>query len=131
LTNWFSGHWEFAYDTTTYINCEVFIPSYSGSPLTGGSIILDIFANDAISGHTASFQVCDASITTGTLQVGSLSCLTAQTFTTTSTAYSRSTLTFNLSAVLTSKSILVVKIGVSPTGTSPTANLIVLPHFAI
>jgi hypothetical protein len=26
---------------------------------------------------------------------------------------------------------LVVKIGVSPTGTSPTANLIVLPHFAI
>src|SRR5258708_16097811 len=25
LTNWFNSHWEFVTNTTTYINCEVFV----------------------------------------------------------------------------------------------------------
>jgi hypothetical protein len=127
LTNWFSGHWEFLPSTTTYINCEIYIPTAQ----TGATIVLDVFDSDSTSGHTANLQTCDALITTGALQVGSLTCALAQTFTTTATAYSRSTLTFNVQSTLVNGGILVAKIAVAPTGTAPSGNLIVLPHFVL
>jgi hypothetical protein len=127
LTNWFAGHWEFVFNTTTYINCEVFIPTAA----SGATLVLDIFTNDATAGHAALFQTCDTQITTGTLQVGSLTCASAQTYTTTSTAYQRVTLTFNVQSTLVNNGMLVVKIGTSPTGTAPAANMLVFPHFIL
>ena len=127
LTNYFNAHWELVFNTTTYFNCQVFIPTAQ----TGATLVLDIAANDGTAGHTASFQTCDGVINSGTINTGSLTCAGAQTFTTTSTAYNRVTLTFNVQSTLSNNSILVVKIGVSPTGTAPTANLIVYPHFIL
>jgi len=127
LTNYFNAHWELVFNTTTYFNCQVFIPTAQ----TGATLVLDIAANDGTAGHTASFQTCDGVINSGTINTGSLTCAVAQTFTTTSTAYNRVTLTFNVQSTLSNNSILVVKIGVSPTGTAPTANLIVYPHFIL
>lgn len=127
LTNWFSGHWEFATNTTTYVTCEVSIPS----AVAGATLVLDIFSADTNTGRTANFQTCDNIISTGTLQVGTLTCAANQTFTTTGTAYQRVTLTFNVQTSLVSGGLLVVKIGTSPTGTASTNNYIVIPHFIL
>jgi hypothetical protein len=127
FTNWFSGNWQFIPNTTTYFNCEVYIPAGQ----TGATIVLDVFDSDATAGHTANLQTCDTVLNTGSLNVGSLTCATAQTFTTTTTAYSRSTLTFSVQSTLSNGSLLVVKVGVAPTGTQPTGNIVILPHFVL
>jgi hypothetical protein len=127
LTNWFSAHWEFLFNTTTYINCQVFIPTAQ----TGATLVVDVFSADSTAGHTANIQTCDAILTTGSLNVGSLTCASAQTYTTTATAYQRVTLTFNVQSTLVNNGILVVKIGTSPTGTAPTSDIIILPHFIL
>lgn len=127
LTNYFYASWQFIPGDTDYINCTVYIPTAQ----TGATIALDIAANDSTAGHTASFQTCDGVINSGSINTGSLSCASGQTFTTTSTAYNRVTLTFNVQSTLANGSMLVVKIGVSPTGTAPTANLLVYPHFIL
>jgi hypothetical protein len=127
LTNYFFASWQFIFNTTTYINCTVFVPTVQ----TGATLVLDISANDATAGHTANFQTCDGVINSGTINIGSLTCAANQTFTTTSTAYNRVTLTFNVQSTLANNSILVVKIATSPTGTAPTANLLVQAHFIL
>lgn len=127
LTNWFPAHWEFTTNTTTYINCEIYIPTAA----TGAKLLLDIFSNDATAGHTANFQTCDVQITTGTLQVAAPSCAANQAFTTTATAYQRVTLTYNVQSTLSNGGMLVVKIATSPTGTQPTSNMYVYPHFVL
>lgn len=127
LTNWFAGSWQFVPNTTTFVTGEVYVPTAQ----TGATLVLDIYDSDAVAGHTANFQTCDNVITTGTLQVGALTCAAAQTYTTTSTAYQRVTLTFAVQSALTNGAMLVVKIGVAPTGTQPATNLIVYPHFIL
>jgi len=126
LTNGFAAQWGFQFNTTTYIMCQVYIKTAQ----VGATIVLDIWANDATTGHTATFQTCD--VTMGaTLQFGSPSCASGQTFTTTSTAYAHSQLTFNVQSSLSNNSILVVKIATTPTGTAPTAPMLFYPHFIL
>ena len=127
LTNWFNAHWEFIYATTTYINCEVYISTAQ----TGATLVVDVFSADSNAGHTANIQTCDAVITTGTVNVGALTCAAAQTFTTAATAYQRVTLTFNVQSTLSNGCILVVKIGTAPTGTAPTSDILIYPHFVL
>ena len=127
LTNWFNAHWEFIYNTTTYINCEVYVSTAQ----TGATLVVDVFSADSTAGHTANIQTCDAVITTGSLNVGALSCASAQTFTTTSSAYHRVTLTFNVQSTLSDGCILAVKIGTAPTGTAPTSDILIYPHFVL
>jgi hypothetical protein len=128
LTNSFNAHWEFAFNTTTYINCEVFILTAR----TGATLVVDVFSADSTAGHTANIQTCDAIVgPTGSLEVGPLTCATDQVFTTTATAYQRKKLTFNVQSTLVNNGILVVKIGTSPTGTSPTSDILIYPHFVL
>lgn len=128
LTNYFYAGWQFIFNTTTYINCTVYIPTAQ----SGATIVLDIATSDNTAGHTASFQTCDGVINSGTINLASsLTCASGQTFTTTSTAYNRVTLTFNVQSTLSNGSMLAVKIGVSPSGTAPTANLLMYPHFVL
>lgn len=127
LTNYFYGAWAFVFNTATYITCTVFIPSAQA----GATLVLDIAANDSTAGHTANFQTCDQVINSGTINIGAPTCAANQTFTTTATAYNRVTLTFNVQSTLANNSILVVKIATSTTGTPPTANMLVYPHFIL
>lgn len=127
LTNWFNAHWEFIFNTTTYIDCEVYVSTAA----TGATLVIDVFSADSTAGHTATIQTCDGIITTGSLNVGTLSCAGSQTFATTGTAYQRVSLTFSVQSTLVNNGILVVKIGTSPTGTAPTSDLIIYPHFIL
>lgn len=127
LTNWFYSHWEFIFNTTTYINCTIYIPTGA----TGATFVVDVASADNTAGHTANIQTCDQVINTGTLNIGALTCAANQVFTTTATAYNRVTLTFNVQSTLSNGSILVVKIGTSPTGTAPTSDLLIYPHFIL
>lgn len=127
LTNYFFGHWEFIFNTNTYINCMIYIPTSQ----VGATIVLDIEANDATAGHTANFQTCDQVINSGTINIGALTCAANQTFTTTTTAYNKVSLTFNVQSTLSNGSILVIKIATSTTGTPPTADMFVYPHFVL
>jgi hypothetical protein len=65
------------------------------------------------------------------VNVGALTCAAAQTFTTAATAYQRVTLTFNVQSTLSNGCILVVKIGTAPTGTAPTSDILIYPHFVL
>jgi hypothetical protein len=127
LSNYFYAAWQFIFNTATYMNCTVFVPAAQ----SGATIVLDIAANDATAGHTASFQTCDSVINSGTINAGSMTCAAAQTFTTTSTAYNRVSLTFNVQSTLANGSMLVLKILTSTSGTAPTANMLVYPHFVL
>lgn len=128
LTNYFYASWQFVFNTTTYFNCTVYVPTAQ----TGATLVLDIASADSTAGHTANFQTCDGVVNTGTINLGSaLTCASAQTFTTTSTAYNRVSLTFNVQSTLANGSLLAVKIGVTPAGTAPTQNLLVYPHFIL
>jgi hypothetical protein len=128
FTQLFYAAWQFIFNTTTYINCTVYVPNAQ----SGATIALDIATSDNTAGHTANFQECDEVVNSGTINPsGALSCAAAQTFTTTSTAYNRVTLTFNVQSTLSNGSILLVKIGTVPSGTAPTANMTVYPHFIL
>jgi hypothetical protein len=129
LTHWFNAHWEFARNTTTYINCEVFV----STAMTGSTLVIDVFSADSTAGHTANIQTCDAIMApTGSLQVGALTCAAQQVYTTTATAYQRTQLTFSVQSALVNNGILVVKIATSPTtGTPPTSDLLIYPHFVL
>ena len=128
LTEYFNASWQFIFSTSTYFNCMVYVPTAQ----TGATIVLDVAANDSTAGHTANLQTCDEVVNAGTINPGSaLTCAAAQTFTPTSTAYNRVTLTFNVQSTLSNGSILLVKILTTPTGTAPTQNLLVYPHFVL
>jgi hypothetical protein len=128
LTNYFYASWEFIPGSASYFNCTVYIPTAQ----TGATIALDIVSSDATAGHTATFQTCDAVVNSGTINLGSaLTCASSQTFTTTTTAYNRVTLTFNVQSTLANGSILVIKIATATSGTQPAANMLVYPHFIL
>ena len=136
LSEYFYASWTFCSSASTctgftgspYINCTIYVPTAA----TGATIVLDIAANDSTAGHTANFQTCDEVINSSTINPGSaLTCAAAQTFTTTSTAYNRVTLTFNVQSTLSNGSILVIKILTATSGTAPTANMLVYPHFVL
>lgn len=129
LTNYFNSHWEFVTNTTTYINCQVFIPT----AMTGATLVIDVFSADNVAGHTANIQTCDAIVAVGgSLDVKNPTCATAQVFTTTATAYHRVKLTFNVKSTLVANGILIVKIATSPTtGTPPASNILIYPHFVL
>ena len=127
LTNYFNASWQFVFNTTTYINCTVYIPAAQA----GATVAVDVWSSDSTAGHTASITYADGVINSGTMNTGSLTSASNQTFTTTSTANNRVTLTFSVQSTLSNGSILVVKIGTAPTGTAPTANLNIYAHFIL
>jgi hypothetical protein len=127
LTNWFNSHWEFVPTTSTYITCEVFVHTAQ----TGATIIVDVFSADSTAGHTADIQTCDAVVNTGSFDVGTLTCAPAQVFTTTAVAYHRVKLSFGVQSTLVNNGILVIKIASSLTGTAPTSNILIYPHFVL
>jgi hypothetical protein len=108
LTNWRDGHWE--YDKTiasaTHLYCKVKVPHTlpSGTPKI---ILFNLNANDGTASHTMTFKTCDIIVST-TVNVGALTCQSTQNFTTTSTAYAPSTLTFGVNATLVADSDLIV-----------------------
>jgi hypothetical protein len=127
LTNYFNAAWQFVFNTTTYFDCTVYVATAQ----TGATVVVDVWSSDSTAGHTASITYADGVINSGTMNTGSLTSAANQTFTTTSTANNRATLTFNVQSTLSNGSILVVKIGTAPSGTAPTANLNVYPHFVL
>jgi hypothetical protein len=128
LTSYLFASWQFVFNTSTYINCTVYIPTAQ----TGATIVLDIATGDGTAGHQATFQTCDAVINSGTINPTSISgCASTQTFTTTSTVDNRVTLTFPVQSTLANGSWLVVKILTTPSGTAPTSNMFIYPHFVL
>jgi hypothetical protein len=129
LTNWICGHWEFVFGQASFADFSVRIPAnVAGSP--NASIVLDVFSADNVAGHTAFFQTLDQVVTTN-LQVGALTGEPTQTYTTTSTAYARVSLTSAVASTVAAGNILVLKVTTNPTGTAPTSNMIVLPYLKI
>ena len=127
LTNYFLASWQFVFSTTTYFNCTVYIPTAQ----SGATVAVDVWSSDSTAGHTASITYADGVINSGTMNIGALTAAANQTFTTTSTANNRVTKTFNVQSTLSNGSILVIQIGTAPTGTAPTANINVYPHFVL
>ncbi len=119
------GHWEFLTGTSASYTCTVYV---SGAR-TGDVIVLTIADNDTNTAHTAQFYTCDTFVTTGTLNISSISCAAAQTYTVTSTALAQVTLTFALQSTITGAGTLMVKVGETAAGTNPTNNLLVQAHF--
>jgi len=117
------GAWQAVFNTTTYVNFTAYYPASA----TSQTIPIVVATSDTNTAHTASFQTCDAFVTTGTLNVGSLTCASAQTFTFPATAYTPVTLTFNVQSTISGAGTLLVKVIVSPTGPAPTANLLFNP----
>jgi hypothetical protein len=127
LTSFYYGSWEFLPSTTAAVYCTVFIPTGQ----SGATIRLDVASADSTSGHTVNFQTCDGMSNT-TANVPSLTCASVQSFSTSTTAYGWGSLVFNVQSSLSSNNILVVKIIASPTsGTAPTSNILVYPHFIL
>jgi hypothetical protein len=127
LTNYFLASWQFVFSTTTYFNCTVYVPTAQA----GATVVVDVWSSDSTAGHTALITYADGVINSGTMNIGSLTTAANQTFTTTSTANNRVTKTFNVQSTLSNGSILVIQIGTAPTGTAPTANINVYPHFVL
>lgn len=127
LTNYNLFSWQFVFSTTTYINCTVYIPTAQ----SGATVAIDVWSSDSTAGHTALITYADGVVNSGTMDIGALTSAANQTFTTTSTANNRVTKTFNVQSTLSNGSILVIQIGTAPTGTAPTANINVYPHFVL
>ncbi len=131
LTNWFDGHWEYVKNTSAYITCMVRVPATIAST-PNAQIVIEVAANDSTAGHTANFQTCDSRVPSGSsLNVGALSCATNQTYTTTATAYQRSTITYNVQSSVVANDILAIKIAASTTGTAPVNNMQLWPYLKI
>jgi hypothetical protein len=131
LTNWFAGHWEFVTNNASFITCMVRIP-HPLAVTPNAAIVLEIAANDGTAGHTANFQSCDIAITaTASINVAAPTCAANQAYTTTSTAYSRVTLTYLVQSTVAADNLLVVKIATSTSGTQPSNNIFVYPYLKI
>jgi hypothetical protein len=128
LTNWDAGHWEFVLNTAADLYCSIRLPDTVTT--TTAHVILEMAANDATAGHTDAIQTCDNIITTGTIDVGALTCAANQDFTTTATAYQRVTLTYVVQASVAAGNILVVKIHQTQSAVV-TANLFMWPYVQI
>ncbi|HEY6022338.1 MAG TPA: hypothetical protein VIY48_21510, partial [Candidatus Paceibacterota bacterium] len=131
LTNWFDAHWEFTKNANSYMTCMVRVPN-NVATTPNAAFVLELAADDGTAGHTANFQTCDTAITsTGSLNVGALSCAANQPYTTTTTAYQRSTLSYNVQSTIAANYILAVKIATSTTGTAPSNNMLLWPYLKI
>lgn len=124
FTNWDAGHWELKFGVTATIWCSVRIPhNVAGTP--NASVILDPGSADNTAGHTSPLNICDNITTSLNLQVGTLTCSSVQNYTTTTTAYSVTELSFAVNATVAADQILVVKIFQNNTGN--TTQDIVMP----
>lgn len=125
LTSWQCGHWEYVAGQNAYVSFSFRLPD---SVPASASIVLELFCADSTAGHTVNLQTSDAVVSTGSLNVGSLTSASAQTFTTTTTAYQRKTLTFAVQSTLVADGILIVKVATQTTGTAPTSNIMMLAY---
>lgn len=112
MTNYRFQHWEWPkganFATDLILACTVKIPH--SLPSGTAKIVLDLSANDGTASHTMTFKTCDNVITSGSIDVGSLTCQATQNFTTTTTARALDTLTFGVNATLAADNIFVVAI---------------------
>lgn len=121
LTNYFQTGWAFLFNTTTYINGSVYIPTAQ----SGATVVVDVMSADSTAGHTALITYCDQVVNSGAYNVGAFNCASSQTFTTSASTYNAAQrMTFNVQSTLTNGSVLIVKIGTAPTGTAPTQNIL-------
>jgi hypothetical protein len=123
FTNWDVGHWEDKLNTNADIFCSIRVPS---STTSTPHILLDPGSADTASGHTASLQTCDVQTTSLNLQAGTLTCASAQNYSSTTTAYSVTELSFAVQSTVTAGQILVVKIHQASGGTN-TSNIVMPP----
>lgn len=128
LTNWLVGHWEFVTGQASFVVFSMRLPATVPS---NADVLLEIFSGDSTAGHTATFQISDAVVNTGTMNVGSLTAGFAQTYTTTATAYQRVTQTYLVQSSLVANGILIIKVATSTTGTAPSTNMYVLPYLKL
>lgn len=124
---WFCGHWEFVTGQSAYVTFCMRMPTTVSA---SAYIILEVFSSDT-AGHTASLQTSDGVVAAGaSMNVSSLTAAPSQTYTSSTTAYARKTLTFAIQSALTAGAeMLVVKVAASSIGT--TGNLMVLPYFRL
>lgn len=123
LTNWDFGHWEFVLNTNADIWCSIRVPSNTTST---PHILLDPGSADTTNGHTATLKTCDVQTTSLNFQVGSLTCASTQNYSSTTTAYSVTELSFAVQSTVTAGQILVVDIK-QASGGSNTSNVVMSP----
>ena len=129
LTNWTAPHWEWVKNSAASLYCFIKIPgNVDATP--AASLLLEMAANDSTAGHTDVFTGSDIVITTGAIDVGSLTAESGITFTTTATAYARVTGTASIAATVAANNILVVKI-VQTASNSVTNNVFMWPYLQI
>jgi hypothetical protein len=110
LTAYNLGHWELVKNTAVDLNCTIRIP-HNVATVPSANIVLDMAANDGTASHTDAINTADAVVTaTASINPASLSSASAQNYTTTSTAYSRVTLTFAVQSTVIADNILIVDI---------------------
>lgn len=111
LTHWNQGGWQWAYSGftgTPTLTCVVTFPHVL--PVGTAKIVLqNLASSDATSGHTMTFKTCDGLISS-TVNISAPSCASTQNFTTTSTGYAPSTLTFLVNSTATADAEMVVQI---------------------
>lgn len=123
FTNWDAGHWEFVLNTAADVFCSVRVPSNQTGTM---QIILDLSSADTVNGHTATFNTADACTVSLNPQVGALTAAATQNYSSTTTAYSNTELTFNVQSTCAIDQILVVQIHQATGGTN-TSNIIMQP----
>jgi len=121
MTNYVRAATMFVTGQAASLYCQFHVPTnVTGSP----HIVVSFAANDATSGHTTNFTEGDV-VGTSNAQTGSFTSGSAQTYTTTSTAWAVVTKTFAVQSTVAAEDILVVKIAASTTGTAPTNDIAV------
>lgn len=125
LGAWFCGHWEFAHTATAaaFVSFSMHLPSTITASAT---VLLEVFSADTAT-HTAVLQTSDALVTPGaSMSISALTSAPAQTYTSSSTIYSRTTLSFPVQSTLTANGMLIVNATASLI--SSTANMMMLPY---
>jgi hypothetical protein len=90
--------------------------------------LLELFSADTSGTATATLQTADAIVNTGTMNTSAFTAAPTQTYTSTTTAYSRTTLAFNVQSTLVANGILLIRVTASSIGTS--SNLYMLPYIS-
>ena len=123
FTNWDAGHWEFVLNTNADVWCSVRVPSNKSGTM---QIIVDLSSADTTSGHTATFNTADVCTSSLNPQVGALTAAATQNYSSTTTAFSNTELTFNVQSTCAIDQILVVKIH-QASGGANTSNIFMQP----
>jgi hypothetical protein len=126
LTNWECAHWEFVPGVTSSVYFSMRLqPTLPNT----ASVILELFSNNTTG--TMYFNTADYVVNSGSVNVGTLNSGTQQTYTSTSPAYERVTLTFPVNSVLVANGLLVIKVTASATGTNPSNNVMMLAYLGL